>query len=132
VPGVTKNERTTMDNANTPPTEAILPDIDARIERELTVIPRDKQGNLILTLEHNSNLAEETRLVLLLHAGTGSWRILPVEVFSALKEEFYRAIHPNRGGLNWEAYNKYARGSTRVAEAAAAHRAHIESAQPKP
>jgi hypothetical protein len=97
-------------------------EIDQTIQRELDEIKKSDAGARLLSPEELETLATETRLFILLEAAAHFVFVAPVGVFNALKKEFYGEFDGRRGGLNFTAYNKYARGSRLVAEAAQRHR----------
>jgi len=106
-------------------------DIAAKVLDELAGINVNKKGQRPVVLTELPDLLEETRLILLFDAVVGKPPLANKDVEQALTDELYDHIHPSRGGLSWDAYNKYARNCPPVAEAAARHRAFIEAKKRK-
>jgi hypothetical protein len=100
---------------------------DQRVQQELASIPKNGQGDLILTSELVADLSAESRLTIVLNAGARHQLVAQNQACDDLVAKHYNDIHPSKGGLNYDPYARYAKGCPTLLRAAERHRTYIES-----
>lgn len=100
-------------------------EVEQRVAAEIASLKKNAQGEYLINHEKLAELSIETRLVLLLDAGAGHARVADSQVFNEIKDTRYKDIHPSKGGLAWDAYQKYARECPTLLAAAERHRAFV-------